>query len=111
MYNTDICFSTDNEFDIDFNPSRIQALLDAINTNKACGPDEIPGIVLKKCSNTLAFPLSIIYKLVYNTGSLPLQWKLSNIVPIFKKGDNKIVHNYRPVSLLCIASKIMEKII
>ena len=73
MYNTDICFSTDNEFDKDFNPSRIKALLDAINTNKACGPDEIPGIVLKKCSNSLAFPLSIIYKLVYNTGSLPLQ--------------------------------------
>ena len=53
----------------------------------------------------------IIYKLVYNTGSLPLQWKLSNIVPILKKGDSKIVSNYRPVSLLCIASKIMERII
>ena len=63
------------------------------------------------CSNILAFPLSIIYKLVYNTGSLPLQWKLSNIVPIFKKGDKKIVSKYRPVSLLCIASKIMERII
>ena len=42
---------------------------------------------------------------------MPLQWKLSNIVPIFKKGESKIVSNYRPVSLLCIASKIMEKII
>ena len=61
MHNTDICLSTDNEFDIDFNPSRIKALFDAINTNKASGPGEIPGIVLKKCSNTLAFPLSIIY--------------------------------------------------
>ena len=111
MCDTDICFSTDNEFDIDFNPSRIKALLDAINTNKACGPDEIPGIILKMCSNSLALPLSIIYKLVYNTGSLPLQWKLSNIVPILKKGDSKIVSNYRPVSLLCIASKIMERII
>ena len=43
---------------------------------------------------------------------MSLQWKLSNIVPIFKKGDNKIVNNYyRPVSLLCIPLKIMEKII
>ena len=49
--------------------------------------------------------------LVYNTGSLPLEWKLSNIVPIFKKGDSKEVSNYRPISLLCIASKIMERII
>ena len=82
-----------------------------INTNKACGPDEIPGIVLKMCSISLALPLSIIYNLVYNTGSLPLQWKLSNIFPIFNEGDSKIVSNYRPVSLLCIASKIMERII
>ena len=111
IYNTDICFSRDNEFDIDFSPSRIKILLDAINVNKACGPDEIPGIIFKMYSNSLAFPLSIIYKLVYNTGSLPLQWKLSNIVPIFKKGDKKIISNYKPVSLLCIASKIMERII
>ena len=34
-YDTDICFSTDNEFGIDFNASRIKALLDVINTNKA----------------------------------------------------------------------------
>ena len=111
LYNTDISFGTDNEFDIDFSPSRIKAFLANININKACGPDEIPGIVLKMCSNSVALPLSIIYRLINNTGSLPLQWKLSNIVPIFKKGDSKKVSNYRPISLLCIASKIMERII
>ena len=111
LYNTDISFGTDNEFDIDFSPSRIKAFLANININKACGPDEIPGIVLKMCSNSVALPLSIIYRLIYNTGSLPLQWKLSNIVPIFKKGDSKKVSNYRPISLLSIASKIMERII
>ena len=111
IYNTDITFESDNDFDIDFSPSRVRALLAAINTNKACGPDEIPGMVLKMCSDSVALPLSIIYKLVYNTGSLPLEWKLSNIVPIFKKGDSKEVSNYRPISLLCIASKIMERII
>ena len=111
IYNTDITFESDNDFDIDFSPSRVRALLAAINTNKACGPDEIPGMVLKMCSDSVALPLSNIYKLVYNTGSLPLEWKLSNIVPIFKKGDSKEVSNYRPISLLCIASKIMERII
>ena len=109
IYNIDISF--DNEFDIDLSPSRIKAFLANININKACGPDEIPGIVLKMCSDSVALPLSIIYKLIYNTGSLPSQWKLSNVVPIFKKGDSKQVSNYRPISLLCIASKIMERII
>ena len=111
IYNTDITFESDNDFDIDFSPSRVRALLAAINTNKACGPDEIPGMVLKMCSDSVVLPLSIIYKLAYNTGSLPLEWKLSSIVPIFKKGDSKEVSNYRPISLLCIASKIMERII
>ena len=110
-YNTDISFDTDNELDIDFSPSRIKTHLANININKACGPDEIPGIVLKMCSSSVALPLSIIYKLIYNSGSLPSLWKLSNVVPIFKKGDSKQVSNYRPISLLCIASKIMERII
>ena len=110
-YNIDINFDTDDEFHIDFSPSRIETLLKGINTNKACGPDEIPGMVLKMCSRSLSSPLSIIYRLVYNTGSLPSQWKLSNIVPIHKKGDKKSVTNYRPISLLCIASKIMERIV
>ena len=111
IYNTDISFENDNDFDIDFSPSRVRALLADINTNKACGPDEIPGMVLKMCSESVALPLSIIYKLVYNTGSIPVDWKMSNIVPIFKKGDSKEVSNYRPISLLCIASKIIERII
>ena len=66
---------------------------------------------VKICSDSVVLPLSIVYKLVYNTGSLPLEWKLSNIVPISTKGDSKEVSNYRPISLLCIASKIMERII
>ena len=69
------------------------------------------GDFTRSCSNSIALPLSIIYKLIYTTGSIPSQWKLSNVVPIFKKGDSKQVSNYRPISLLCIASKIMERII
>ena len=101
----------DNDFDIYFSPSRVRALLADINTNKACGSDEIPGMVLKMYSESVALPLSIIYKLVYNTESLPLEWEMSSIVPIFKKGDSKEVSHYIPISLLCIASKIMERII
>ena len=111
IYNTDISFENNDDFDIGFSPSRVRALLADINTNKACGPDEISGMVLKMCSESVVLPLSIIYKLVYNTGSPPLEWKMSNIVLIFMKGDSKEVSNYRPITHLCIASKIMERII
>ena len=109
-YNVNIDFSTDNDFDIDFSATRVHRLLNEINVNKASGPDDIPGIVLKNCSNHLAYPLSLVFKLIYNTGTIPSQWKLSNVVPIHKKGDDKDVTNYRPISLLCTVSKILERI-
>ena len=38
-------------------------------------------------------------------------WKLANVTPIFKKEDKQLVKNYRPISLLPIYGKIMEKLI
>ena len=112
-YDIDINFENDSEFDINLSPEteRIKELLNNVNTNKAGGPDEIPGIVLKHCSGVLAEPLSIIFKIIYNTGIVPSEWKLSNVVPIFKKGDKKNIKNYRPISLTLIIAKVMERII
>ena len=103
-YNVSIDFTRDNDFDINFSATRVHSLLNNIDVNKASGPDDIPGIVLKTCSNHLEYPLSSIFKLIYNTGIIPIQWKLSNVVPIHKKGDDKVITNYRPISLLCTAS-------
>ena len=45
------------------------------------------------------------------TGCLPELWKKANVTPVYKKDDKSKVKNYRPVSLLCIVSKIMERTI
>ena len=60
---------------------------------------------------SLCRPLSIIFKLCYNTGIIPSEWKSANIVPIYKQGDKAAVSNYRPISLICLTAKIMEQII
>ena len=39
------------------------------------------------------------------------EWKLGHIVPIFKKGDKHEVSNYRPISLTCLITKVLERII
>ena len=99
-YNTHIDFSNDQVFDIDFNRNRVHKHLSNINSNKASGPDGIHGKILKNCSESLAYPLSLILKVSYNTGSLPKEWKLANVVPIHKKGGKDDIKNYRPISLI-----------
>ena len=110
-YDVDIDFSNDDMFDIDFSCTRVKQFLDNININKAPGPDGIHGCVLKYCSISLCRPLSIIFRLSYNTGSIPAEWKYANIVPVHKKGEKNLINNYRPISLTCLTAKIMEHII
>ena len=38
-------------------------------------------------------------------------WKLANVAPIFKKGNKQLIKKYRPISLLHVCGKILEKII
>jgi hypothetical protein len=42
---------------------------------------------------------------------IPSEWKIHKIIPIYKSGDKHLVENYRPISLLCLLSKILESII
>ena len=111
MNNTHINFSNDQVFDIDLNRNRVHKHLSNINTNTASGPNGIHGKILKNCSESLAYPLSLVLKLSYNTGNLPKEWRLANVVPIHKKGGKDDIKNYRPISLTCLVMKLFERIL
>ena len=55
-------------------------------------------------------PLSLITNQSFRTGIFPDKLKIYKITPLFKKGDELIVDNYRPISVLPVLSKIFEKI-
>ena len=110
-YDLAIDFNGPDRFDIDFNPTRIEILLLKTNPNKAVGPDGIHGKVLKNCAHCLSLPLSILFKLSYYTCSLPADWKITNVVPVHKKGSKSNVMNYRPISLTSLIVKTQERII
>ena len=110
-YDIPIDFSNDGQYDITFFPHKIEKLLSNTNSNKASGPDGIHGQILKNCATSLAKPISLMFKLAYNIGSIPREWKLANVVPVHKKGSKENVENYRPISLTCLVMKTFERII
>ena len=57
-------------------------------------------------------PITHIINTPITTGVFPEHWKNAVVIPILKKGDVKTdVNNYRPVSCLVAASKVLEKIV
>jgi hypothetical protein len=91
--------------------AEVRLTLENLNPNKAYGPDGLPTRILKECAATLAPSLTILFNRSLCVGEVPDQWKLANVVPIFKKGEKDDVSNYRPVSLLSVTSKVLERCI
>ena len=94
-----------------FTEKGVQKVLEGLKVHKAAGPDMINPRILKELAKSLAPTLTYIFQKSYETGTLPDDWRSANIVPVFKKGKKSLESNYRPISLTCVACKIMEHII
>ena len=94
-----------------FRPATVARLLRQLDPSKATGPDGIPAQVLKICAVELSSPLSSLFSACFRQGVYPSLWKTANVVPVHKKQARSSMRNYRPVSLLSVVSKVMEKVI
>ena len=79
--------------------------------SKAPGPDGLRTIVLKTCARELTPSLCVVFNLSLAEGKLPSEWKDAFVIPVHKKGKKEDVTNYRPISLLCVVSKVVERCI
>ncbi|CAJ0939657.1 unnamed protein product [Ranitomeya imitator] len=70
--------------------------LNKIKIDKSPGPDGIHPRVLRELSNVIDKPLFLIFRDSIATGSVPQDWRIANVVPIFKKGSKSEPGNYRP---------------
>ena len=75
------------------------------------GIDGIGPRLLKHCALALYQPLHHLFTLSLVQHYLPQEWRFHLITPIYKSGNKSSVKNYRPISLLCIVSKVLEKIV
>ena len=68
--------------------------------------------VLKNCEPELSYLLDELFNMCLKESCFPDYWKVSSVVPVFKiVGERYIAKNYRPVSLLSVASKVFEKLV
>ena len=82
-----------------------------LQTNKSPGIDQVHPRVLKELADTLAHPLTLIFRTSIETSELPRNWLDAVITPIFKKGNKTLPENYRPVSLTSLLCKILERLV
>jgi Notch-like protein len=75
---------------------------------KSVGLDDIPGFVIKGCSEIFVPVLKHIFNLSLTQHNFPTVWKQAAVVPVFKKGNTASVSNYRPISILNTFSKLFE---
>ena len=93
---------------INIDPDAVKLML-LQQPDSAAGPDGIPGVFYRKLANVLALPLSIVYQQSIHQGSIPDNWRLANVTPIYKgKGLKNVASSYRPISLTNVASKVLS---
>ena len=92
-------------------PAGVMKQLRQLDPYKAAGPDNISPRVLKELADVLAPCLTSLFQLSLDKAVVPQDWKKAIICPAFKKGDRHQPSNYRPISLTCVTSKVLEHIV
>ena len=110
-YYDDIKFKDLNFEFSETSPEKILNILKDLNPSKADGIDNLSGKFLKDGADILVRPISQLCSLSIKLDSFPRICKIAKVKPLFKKGSKTDPQNYRPISLLPILSKIIERII
>jgi hypothetical protein len=112
-----ISFSLDGKMDIEnsfelplITPDKVLKILQEIPANKATGADKLGPTVLKIAAPGIASVLARLINHCIQKSNFPISWKTAKVTPVYKRqGEKSDKHNYRPISVLSILSKIYER--
>ena len=89
----------------------VREICTSFRSGTAPGYDCISMNVVKGSFDLICTPLTYIINLSLNSGVVPQEMKIARVIPLFKSGDNSLFTNYRPVSVLPVFSKFLERIV
>ena len=88
----------------------IEKEISCLKLGKSSGFFSVPTEILKILKTVVSKPLEIIYNTSFTTGIVPEDFKLANVIRVFKSGLQTSVCNCRSISQLCALNKILEKL-
>ena len=106
-----ICRTTSTFMFEEISEQFIFTQLRKLKTSKAVGLDQMPSRLMKDSARVISKPLTFIMNLSISQGCVPQDWKIARVIPLFKGGKKTEMGNYRPISILPMASKILERAI
>eukprot|EP00061_Rhincodon_typus_P005232 g24496.t1 len=82
-----------------------------LKVDRSLGPDGLHPRVLKEIAEEIVEALVMIFQESLESGSVPEDWKIANVTPLFKKRLRQKTENYRPISLILVVGKTLESIV
>ena len=102
---------SDRLLNVEITVEDVKARLASLREDKSSGADDLSPRLLKRISEEIAYPVTVLFNQSMDEGAVPQDWKTANVTPIFKKGSRSQPENYRPVSLTSQLSKVMESVV
>ena len=90
-------------------PDSVKKIILGLKNSKSCGVDNIDTYILKLMVDEVLPAITHIVNLSIQHGTFPSLYKRSKVIPLHKKDDPLEAKNYRPVAILCIISKVIER--
>lgn len=91
--------------------TEVQSAILALNNTTSCDAEGIQIKLFKFIINMIAPVLTHIFNLCFNSEIFPEKMQLAKVRALYKKGSRNYLGNYRPVSVLPVFSKGLEKLI
>ena len=89
----------------------VMEVIQKLSSSKAAGYDNIPVRLVKDGAGIIAGPLANLFNTSIRSSGYPTPWKYGQVTPVFKKGDENLKSNYRPITVLVAFNNVFERIL
>ena len=100
---------TNSIFLVHVTTGEINIIIDQFKNCSSGWDNIIPSIIKQTCS-TMLEPLCYIINMSFSKGCVPNQLTIAKVTPAFKNGDPSLIHNFKPISVVPVFSKIYERL-